>query len=331
MGRITSRHWRRGSLVLLGLTALAAAGLLLYVTWVLLYVHPVAFFALLALILAGIAGLLRWLYRAVPGREKPTEPFPEAWRAILLDRVVWYRRLTEEERRRFEESVQSFLSDTRITGVETEVDDEVRLLVAASAMIPVFGYPGWRYAGLEEVLIYPRPFSDNYELEGPEADLLGLMGEEELSRVILLSKPDLLAGFRRADWGPSPGIHEFIHRFDAADGALDGIPSLGESDPEGWLWLVDREMDRIERGASRLDPYAATDDVEFLAVAAEVFFLRPDILYLDHPELYRRLSRIFRQDPVDRQRGVPPRRQASPYTFRPKRRRRTGQGREKEE
>jgi Mlc titration factor MtfA (ptsG expression regulator) len=305
--------------LILGVVLIA---LLLYVLWPVRHTRQALVFALLLFVAAGAAVGYRFAKYRERRRRTRRQPFPPAWRQLLEDRVSWYRRLDADARARFERSVQLFLEEKRITGVETDVDDEVRLLVAASAMIPVFGYPDWLYPGLEEVILYPNAFSDNYELEGPGAELLGLMGDEELSRVVLLSKPDLLEGFRRAAQGPSPGIHEFVHRFDAADGALDGVPELGETDPDGWLDLVDREIERVHQGRSRLDPYAGTDEVEFLAVASETFFLHPEWLFVDHPELYHRLARIFRQNPVQRQPPAIARRRPSPYAFRPKRPRR---------
>jgi Mlc titration factor MtfA (ptsG expression regulator) len=49
-----------------------------------------------------------------------------------------------------------------------------------------------------------------------------------------------------------------------------------------------------------LDPYAATDEAEFFAVAAEAFFVSPVSLRRAFPALYECFSAYFRQDPVTR-------------------------------
>ena len=59
--------------------------------------------------------------------------------------------------------------EVRITGIRTDVDDLCRLLVAASAVIPIFGFPDWEYARLGEVLIYPSAFGNGYRTDD-EAD-----------------------------------------------------------------------------------------------------------------------------------------------------------------
>jgi Mlc titration factor MtfA (ptsG expression regulator) len=58
-------------------------------------------------------------------------------------------------------------------------------------------------------------------------------------------------------------------------------------------------MHRIEKGHSDINPYALTNEAEFLAVASEYFFEKPDEFKTRHPELYGQLSNIFRQKPAN--------------------------------
>ena len=44
---------------------------------------------------------------------------------------------------------------------------------------------------------------------------------------------------------------------------------------------------------SDINPYGTTSKGEFLAVVAEYFFERPDLLKEKHPELYAALEAIF--------------------------------------
>jgi len=53
-----------------------------------------------------------------------------------------------------------------------------------------------------------------------------------------------------------------------------------------------------------IDPYGATNEAEFFAVATETFFTRPHELAHDHPELFDVLADFYRL--------VPPRATASP-------------------
>jgi Mlc titration factor MtfA (ptsG expression regulator) len=94
------------------------------------------------------------------------------------------------------------------------------------------------------------------------------------------------------------GIHEFVHLLDKADGEIDGIPeALLKHDYVGpWLIEIKKEMKRIEKHHSDINPYALTNNAEFLAVVSEYFFDNPEKFKHRHPELYRLLSTIFNQE-----------------------------------
>ena len=70
-------------------------------------------------------------------RPEPT-PFPASWRQILSEKVDFYAQLSEAEKSRFEADTLQFLDKTQITGIDTDVNDADKLLVAASAVIPLF-------------------------------------------------------------------------------------------------------------------------------------------------------------------------------------------------
>lgn len=56
-----------------------------------------------------------------------------------------------------------------------------------------------------------------------------------------------------------------------------------------------------------LDPYGATSEAEFFAVATESFFERPEALAQSLPKLYALLADFYRQDPKGRmERGPRP-------------------------
>src|SRR5665213_191169 len=172
------------SLAGVGLTA-AVVGV---VGW---FFHPL-------LLLLMLCPLVYWLLRRRCLRRLAVmkQPFPESWEQILQSRVAFFGVLDKAEKERFRQLVQVFLDEVRITGIRTDVDDTVRILVAASAAIPIFGFHDWEYHRLGEVLVYPASFSDAYQMKG-EADenILGMVGLNHLSGVMILSKPALLAGF----------------------------------------------------------------------------------------------------------------------------------------
>lgn len=229
-------------------------------------------------------------------------PFPAQWRAILEQYVTFYQALNTEERARFETEVQIFLHEKNITGIKTEVDDTTSVLVAASAIIPVFGFPEWEYENLGEVLIYPGAFDKDFRMEGEGRRVLGMVGSGIMNGVMILSKPALLAGFKVHNDKRNVGIHEFVHLLDASDGHYDGVPErfLEHKYVEPWIEIMHQEMKRIRAGQSSLDSYGGSNPKEFFAVAAEYFFEQPQSLQKDQPQLYALLSKVFNQDTKNR-------------------------------
>jgi Mlc titration factor MtfA (ptsG expression regulator) len=116
---------------------------------------------------------------------------------------------------------------------------------------------------------------------------------------VILSVPALLDSFDDPDDGYHVGLHEFAHLLDVDQTHFDGVPrGLDPARAREWVDLVDREMDRLRRGKSVLDPYASESRVEFLAVAVETFFERPLEMRARHREVYALLRDYFGQDPA---------------------------------
>ena len=191
---------------------------------------------------------------------------------------MFYRSLDTDDRARFQRELQVFLGEKRITGIKTTVDTTTLVLAGASAIIPIFGYPEWEWDQISEVLVYPGRFGPDFEIEeGDERNTLGMVGTGVLNRVMILSKPDLLQGFRNPADKRNVGLHEFAHLVDKSDGTIDGIPGVGldRRSIGPWIELIRRKMNEIEAGDSDLNPYALTNEAEFFAVATEYLFERP--------------------------------------------------------
>lgn len=230
---------------------------------------------------------------------KPKPSVVTDMRPLLSTHVRYYQRLSPADKARFAAEVQDFLNSTSIEGVGMQPDDLDRVLVAASAVIPIFRFPGWRYRTLTNVIIYPDTFNEEYKFEGDRRHIMGMVGSGALNGQMLLSRNALHAGFSNQGGTSNTGIHEFVHLVDKADGTVDGMPEslLQYRYSLPWLQVMHEEIRRIESGESTINPYAAMNESEFLAVTAEYFFERPDLLEAHHPELYRLLSKMFRQDP----------------------------------
>ena len=248
--------------------------------------------ALLALLFS-----LLWIQKKKP---KPAPPAPVIHRLILAEQIPFYQQLNEDKRKEFETRVQQFLVTVKITGVKTTVDDIDKVLIAASAVIPIFNFPGWEYIHLHEVLLYPDSFNHEFEQKGANRDVLGMVGSGALNHVMILSQHELRQAFLNRSGKANTAIHEFIHLVDKTDGTVDGVPEfiLEKQYIIPWLQLMHREIKNILEDRSDINAYGATNEAEFFAVVSEYFFERPDLLKQKHPELYELLVTIFGGNPV---------------------------------
>lgn len=223
------------------------------------------------------------------------EPVPALLKKILEEQVPFYRQLLQTRQTEFEERAAHFLTQVKITGVNTVVEDIDRVLVAASAVIPIFNFPGWEYRNLNEVLLYPDSFDHEFEQTGEGRNILGMVGSGAMNHIMILSQFELRQGFTNKTGKSNTAIHEFVHLLDKTDGDVDGVPEafLDKKYIVPWLQLMRREIKNIYEEESDINPYGATNEAEFFAVVSEYFFERPDLLKEKHPELFALLQKVF--------------------------------------
>jgi Mlc titration factor MtfA (ptsG expression regulator) len=276
---------RRDALIAAGLVGLSAAwmGWLIPILWPFVGLSPFAYW---------------WVRRRCLRRlAVMQQPFPAAWDTILHTHVTFFRTLDAAGQARFRQLIQIFLDEVRITGIRTTVDDTIRVLVAASAVIPIFGFHDWTYHRLHEVLIYPDAFDDAYRTSGgKEETIVGLAGLHHLSGVIILSKPALLAGFDHPLGHHHVGVHEFAHVIEREEEEYGLPPEVPWMAVRQWVRYVAKELTRPSGRRAHLAPYAYTNEHEFFAVLAEYFFTSPGSLERHDPALYALLRELFHQD-----------------------------------
>ena len=273
--------------------ALIAAGLVAWAAVLLGWAFPVLW------ILLGLSPFTYWWVRRRCHRRVAVmrQPFPDRWEQILRKQVAFFLALDDAGKARFRQLVQIFLDEVQITGIRTEVDTTIRVLVAASAAIPIFGFHDWEYRRLREVLIYPDSFDDAYQSTGrSDETILGMVGLNHLSGVMILSKPALLAGFADESGHHNVGVHEFAHLFEKEASEYGLPPEVPWRVVRQWVGYVARELARPPDHGDHINPYAYTNEHEFFAVLAEYFFTSPELLKRRDPTLYAMLRKLFHQD-----------------------------------
>jgi MtfA peptidase len=220
---------------------------------------------------------------------------PVNYQEILQDYVRFYAALNDIDRKQFDERLRKFLSAVKITGANADVEDLDRLLIGSAAVIPVFYIRDWEYMNLREIILYPGHFNADFDQEGTDRTISGMVGTGQLQNVMILSKWELRQGFINSNENRNTAIHEFVHLVDKMDGTLDGVPEilLERKYSVQWKELLEQTMEQVRMGRSDIDPYAATSPVECFAVVAEYFFMQPDKFRSVHPQLNAMLQRIF--------------------------------------
>lgn len=237
------------------------------------------------------------------------KPFPLAWEKILEENVPYFANLSDEDQNTLRDLVKVFLEEKTFEGCGgLEIDDEIRVTVAAQACILILRHDSDIYPDLETILIYPSAYLDRRPktveggivIEDGEARL----GESWSRGVVVLAWDAVIRGASDIRDGKNVVFHEFAHQLDTEDGAADGAPILERRAAYGpWARVLGVAYaglvrDEQEGNKTVLDTYGATNPAEFFAVVTESFFERPRALRAKHPALYDQMREFYGQDPV---------------------------------
>lgn len=257
------------------------------------------------------------------------------WRACIA-RLPFMRRLSASDLLRLKSLSETLLATKTVTGAgELELTDEIAVLIAAQASLLILNLTLDLYDDMAGVIVYPSAFIVPIT-EIDEAGVVHewrepLSGEAvQAGGAVVLSWEDI-ENAHEFGAGHNVVIHEFAHKIDMAQGAANGFPPLlhdyhQDIQPRQWQQAFSNaymdfltRTDALDRqlpqdfnldnpaDAARydalfatmpMDPYAAKHPAEFFAVASEAFFVQPQPLASDYPEVYDMLKRYYRQDPL---------------------------------
>ncbi len=258
--------------------------------------HPI-FNAFLLLVAAFIVFLLFNFFKTKKVGEG-IRVSPRRMHQILMRRVRFYKDLKPEERVSFRQRAADFLQKVSIVpeqGLKIKTIDKI--YVACAAIIPVFRYPDWEYGQLDTVVIRSGNFSKTFRGVPEEENVMGMVGDGAMHRMMVLSQHALRTGFEQQGRG-NTAIHEFVHLIDKQDGAVDGMPEvlIPAELMTPWMEYMHRTIQEIRAGEETdINPYGATSEAEFLAVVSEYYFQRPEYMQEKHPDLWALLEQIYQQ------------------------------------
>ncbi len=256
---------------------------------------------------AGVIALLKAFF----SRPGPV-PAPGAadWEAALALPV--FDGLSEGERQRLRELASQLLEGKTISPTAGAAPSGADIaVIAVQAALPILSLGAHWYKGWNEVVLYPAEFVH----EGDEMDEIGVVhqvrhvrsGEAWEGGPLILSLDSVRASGHLD--GYNVVIHEFAHKLDMNNGAVNGFPPMhGDMDAGAWKAAFEPAyMDlrrQVEAAADpddlEIDPYAAESPAEFFAVFSEYFFEWPELVVRHYPAVYEQMRRFYRQDPLRR-------------------------------
>lgn len=254
-----------------------------------------------------IFGLLKERRR----RRLRARPFPKKWLTLIQRHVVFYHRLSADDRAELLGHTQVFLAEKRFEGCSGfEITDEIRVTIAAQACLLLLHRRTDYFPHLLTILVYPLTYVAEEQRQVAEhlweegiVSRLGETGRRMGS--LVLSWGAVKHGAADPADGKNVVLHEFAHQLDFENDAADGVPGLATREQQlAWAEVMKSEFASL-RAADQsgiptlLDTYGATDPAEFFAVSVEAFFERPRALRAHHPKLYAELRTYFQQDPVE--------------------------------
>jgi MtfA peptidase len=230
------------------------------------------------------------------------------WRSAMTD-LPSLRGLSEEDCNRLKALAVLFMHEKTFEGAGgLRVTDDMRLIIALQACLPILNLGLEWYRGWVSIVIYPGGFTPDHaytdEIGVVHTSRRALCGEAWLHGPVVLSWPDVEAGSLDRH---NLVIHEFAHKLDMCNGVANGMPPLHRNmDVSIWTRDFSRAFKNFQRDlthtetATRVDPYAGESPAEFFAVLSELFFEAADVVTELCPAVYCQLRDFYRQDPAGR-------------------------------
>lgn len=259
--------------------------------------------------------MLGWFYfdkRKIKSRELKriklqAQPLPDEYVHILQTEFALYARLPSDLQRTLAGHMQVFLDEKDILSRgDLEVTDTIRVLIAAQACLLILNRPGNYYPGFRSILVYPETYVANSTHNDGMLQVTATStraGESWQRGPVILAWDHVLQGARDSRDGHNVVMHEFAHKLDEENAAMDGLPLLPTAEQyQQWSEVLNAEFivqqQKLAEGADDvIDSYGATSPAEFFAVVTETFFEKPHQLGHCHPKLYEQFKLCYLLDP----------------------------------
>lgn len=202
---------------------------------------------------------------------------------VLHHNFTFYNALTTNNKRNFEHRVASFIEAYEFHGKDNFlITEEVKLLVASTAVMLTFGMRTYLFDVIDKIIIYPSEYYSTTNEAYHKGEFNPRM------KAVVLSWEDFNKGFEITNDNLNLGIHEFTHVLNFhglknEDASAIVFARMFEQINKAVLLPQNKER-LIQSNYFRV--YAYTNQFEFLAVIIEHFFETPTKFKEEFPELF---------------------------------------------
>lgn len=207
-------------------------------------------------------------------------------REFLEKEFEFYRNLSQKNKRRFQHRVAAFILKNKFTGREGfEITDKVRVIIAANACMLSFGRKNYLFRLVEIVVLFPDSFY---------SELIDGYRDYEFNprrKAIVFSWNSI----EEHIIGPrNPVVFEFMHamQLEARVGS-DMDSQRFHANYQNLLRHLMEDNTKAKLEELLLKEYSFSNEFEFTAVLAELFFEQKELFRSEFPELYTDMSRML--------------------------------------
>ena len=210
---------------------------------------------------------------------------------VLESEFLFYKKLSKKHKRYFEHRVASFIRNKSFLGrQDLNITEQMKVLVAATAVMLTFGFRKYLIDGIDQVLIYPDEYYSKINEEYHKGEFNPRLN------TLVLSWKHFIEGYDISNDNLNLGIHEITHAIH--------LNSLKETDisafnfKNNFLDITDYLSENAHIRKKLIDnnyirEYAFANQFEFVAVIIETFIETPKEFKSQFPEIYKLVKRML--------------------------------------
>ncbi len=172
------------------------------------------------------------------------------------------------------------------------ITEEVKLLVATTAIKLTFGYRSYLFSRIDTIIIYPKDYFSPFGKQQHKGET------NPKYKTVVFSWKDFEEGIEIENDNLNLGLHEFTHamHFSFLSERSFSARYFKKNYQNLLDFMKNKEVQKKLIKAGYLREYAFENQYEFLAVLVEHFFETPEEFQKKLPEIYLLMQRILNID-----------------------------------